>query len=174
MKKVYIAGDMLKKGSQMLRAYERDTLSKVEGIEVFTPQDEEDINDKTKNPTAEEIFAKDTKAILDSEVVVVDADDNSVGTTTEVGQIWGVNYVLKELHDIVDSGEDIEGKVIELLNNLPLKEVHWHNSDIRNVPGISEEGLRRSFSINQYLYGCLLDVSGKEESFENIVNKLQD
>lgn len=174
--KIYIAGEMLKKGNQLLREQERNVLSKIEGIELYNPMDQKDINDKTKSPTAEMIFAKDTIAILGSDVIVVDADNDAIGTSVEVGQIWGINYMLKRILNILDYSEtdqQVTTRIVNLLNEIPVKEVYWHNSDVRNVPNSTETGLRRSFSLNQYLHGCLLDMSGEARTFEEIVEELK-
>ena len=51
VKQVYIGGDMLYKGSQLLRAQEvKDVLAA--GLKPHTPQDDKEINDKT-NQTKE-------------------------------------------------------------------------------------------------------------------------
>jgi nucleoside 2-deoxyribosyltransferase len=184
--KTYLAGDGLKRGNQILRNMERDAINQIEGIELFNPWDDKTINDKSKNPQAEQIFAKDTKAILDAEVIVVDADDDSVGTTCEVGQIWGVNYMLHRLHQIVnhakqeadderDFNEIVTDKVLDLLKEIPVKHVYWQNTDIRYVKDaeIYETGLRRSYSLNQYLYGCLLDLAGEDMTFDEILEELK-
>src|SRR5699024_11982530 len=65
------------------------------------------------------------------------------------------------------SYEDIGKKIMKIIGRIPLKDVYWHNSDIRNVEGIKEEGLRRSYSLNQYLHGCLLDMSGEHKFFRS-------
>jgi nucleoside 2-deoxyribosyltransferase len=179
MTKVYLAGDGLKRGNQILRNMERDKLNEIPGVDLFNPWDDKTINDKSKNPQAEQIFAKDTDAILDAEVVVIDADNDSVGTTTEVGQIWGVNYMLHRLLNIVnnsESGGEIAEKVRDLLEEIPVKKVYWQNTDVRYVKDaeIHEEGLRRSYSINQYLHGCLLDLAGEDMSFDEIVSELKE
>lgn len=177
MNKVYIAGDMLKQGNQMLRKLEKEKLESA-GLKVHNPMDDEEINDKKKDPKAEDIFRKDTQAIIESETIIFDADDNNVGTTTEVGQVWGINFMLGEINKAIDesdgSYEDIGKKIMKILGRIPLKDVYWHNSDIRNVEGIKEEGLRRSYSLNQYLHGCLLDMSGEHKFFDEIVDILSE
>ena len=51
MKKVYLAGDMLKKGSQILREMEANQIREL-GYEIHSPKDDKEINDK-KNQTEE-------------------------------------------------------------------------------------------------------------------------
>lgn len=175
--RVYLAGDMLKRGSQLLREQERSRLAQVPGIHVHNPADDKEINDKSRTPRAEEIFRKDTEAILESDVVIFDADDDSVGTTTEIGQVWGVNYMHRRLTEALINSDgtdaDFGKRVRKLLQEIPYKEVYWQCTDIRNVPNAEERGLRRSYSLNQYLYGCLLDMAGMDSTFDEIVEELE-
>lgn len=183
-KKTYILGDGLKLGNKMLRMWEYKKLKELDSLDIYNPWLQEDINDKTKNPTAEAIFDKDTNAILESEVIVADVDNDSVGSVCEIGIIWGINYMLNQLHDILNRASDFEletdrnKKIREeleaLLKRIPYKHVYWHCSDIRNVPGATETGLRRSYSLNQYLYGCLLDMAGDAKTFDQILQELRD
>lgn len=175
--RVYLAGDMLKRGSQLLREQERNQLEQIPGIHVHNPADDEEINDKSRAPRAEEIFRKDTEAILESDVVIFDADDDSVGTTTEIGQVWGVNYMHRRLTEALINSDgtdaDFGKRVRKLLQEIPYKETYWQCTDIRNVPNAEERGLRRSYSLNQYLYGCLLDMAGMDSTFDEIVAELE-
>ncbi|MGM0846869.1 MAG: hypothetical protein ACQEUT_18075 [Bacillota bacterium] len=172
--KGYLLGDGLKKGNQMLRKMEKDAINKLGTIELFNPWDQP-INDKSKAPTAEMIFSTDTKAILDSEIIVCDADNNSVGSTTEIGQIWGLNFMLGKLHEILlssESDKEVADNLEALLQEIPMKKLYWQHTDIRHTD-IKESGMRRSHSINQYLYGCLLDVAGDVMDFEDILEELK-
>lgn len=175
----YLAGDGLKKGNQMLRMLEREKLRTVSNLDVFNPWEQKDINDKSKNPTAEMIFDKDTKAMLDAEVIVVDVDNNSVGTTSEMGQMWGINYMIKRLDKILEDAENAENfaeyvatHVIGLLMEIPYKNVYWQTTDIRDT-NTPESGHRRSHSINQYLYGMMLDLAGEAKDFDQILEELK-
>jgi nucleoside 2-deoxyribosyltransferase len=182
MVKAYLAGDGLKRGNQLLRSIERDALNGLGTLELFNPWDQADINDKSKNPTAEMIFAKDTAALLEAEVIVVDVDNNSVGTTSEMGQMWGINYMLDRLAMIVqlanmewnedDFNHAVAQGVKALLNEIPHKEVHWQTTDVRDTD-IPEAGHRRSHSINQYLYGMMLDMAGEPKKFDDILEELK-
>lgn len=177
-RKSYLLGDGLKRGNQMLRKLERDQLNTLGTLEVFNPWDQP-INDKSKAPTAEQIFETDTKAILASEVIVADCDNDSVGSTTEIGIIFGLNYMHDQISEILktqlvdgSNNHEVLDKIHNLLEEIPKKSVLWHTSDIRHTQ-IPEQGLRRSFSMNQYLYGCLLALSGKEKTFEEILEVLK-
>jgi hypothetical protein len=181
MKKIpsYLLGDGLKKGNQLLRHQERAILKEaLPEFDVFNPW-EQKINDKSTNPTAELIFKTDTDAILKAEVIIADCDNDSVGSTTEIGQIWVLNYFHDKLtcilNNVADEGQSNDELLLSirlLLEEVPKKKVFWQTTDIRHTQA-AEKGCRRSFSINQYLYGCLLDVSGEEKTFEEIVEELK-
>lgn len=174
--KLYIGGDMLKKGSQIVRRFEREAFEGA-GFEVFNPMDCKDINDKSKNPTSEAIFAKDTNAIMNSEIVVFDADNTSVGTTTEIGQVWGMNMMHSCLDDFIrcNPKATLEDYKDYLNKYIPRKKVYWHNTDIRHT-FTPEVGMRRTFSMNAYLHGCLIDLSGYDQpmAIENIMKELKN
>jgi nucleoside 2-deoxyribosyltransferase len=184
MKKAYILGDGLKLGNQMLRKVEYDTLNALGTLDIYNPWMNKDINDKTKKPTAENIFKQDTDRIMEAEIIVADVDNDSVGSSVEIGQIWGVNHVLNKLKDIFelsaretakeDSDAFIADGVMKLLEEIPTKKVLWQCTDIRNVPGSNETGLRRSYSINQYLYGCLLSMTDEVRTFDEIVETIKE
>lgn len=182
-KKLYILGDGLKKGNQLMRAKERDAVLDIGGYTIYNPWDNAEINDKSRNPTAEMIFEKDMDAILRSDVIIADVDDDSRGSICEVGAIWGINYIVKQLKQAVqkanreETNEDdfnhhLAQSVKALLEAIPEKETYWHSTDIRHT-NIPESGMRRSFSLNQFVHGCLLDLSGEEKTFEEILEILK-
>lgn len=183
-KKLYLAGDMLNKAAQMLRTIEREELEKIEGCEVFNPMDDKSINDKknaTQEGLAERIFAKDTKAILESDIIVADISQ-TLGTSIEMGQIAGYNYFIDRLWEIVKNNsnenmtdgnlEGIGSDVITLLHEIPRKTVYWKTEDVRDTD-IPEVGIRRSHSYNAYLIGCLLHIAGEPKTFEEILEILK-
>src|SRR5690625_194915 len=100
-RKTYLGGNMTNEGAKLLRQMEREKLSSLPNIELYNPSDNEDINDKTREPQAEDIFGQDTKALLDADTVIFDAT-GSTGTTTEIGQVWGLNYLIVRLNRILE------------------------------------------------------------------------
>lgn len=149
-KTVYIGGDMLKKGSQLMRNKEKGDLINL-GFSIYSPLEDKEINDKT-NQTAEgnaslatKIFDKDTKGMLAADVLIFDVDNDHVGTTTEVGQWAMVHRLAKHTDD-------------ELIQELVKKPIFFHSTDIR-ATDIPEVGFSRSFSINQYLNGAIQEVN---------------
>lgn len=162
MKKVYIAGDMLKKGSQILREMERQEVLKL-GYAVHSPKDDGEINDKknqteeSNNSLAEKIVKKDTEGILSSEIIIIEPTNDACGTMVELGQIKGMKDMATIILTAINNGDSVEAikKICEDINN---KKVYPHYEDIRRT-SIPESADRRSWSVNQYVYGVCLDLS---------------
>lgn len=77
--------------------------------------------------------------------------------------------------DITKSKEENFDWLISELERMDDKETYCHYFDIR-TNGLNEKDWRRSFSINQLLYGMILYVekNHKIETFDEIMKQLQD
>lgn len=153
-KTVYVGGDMLLKGSQLLREQEKEAIRGL-GLTPYAPQDDKEINDKSKH-TAEsnsklsrKIFLNDTNAMIKSDILVFEVSNNNVGTTAEIGQ-WAMAFFLYREDPIQYAA----------LKELAEKPVFFHSTDIRDT-NIPETGYGRSHSYNQYLIGALEEVQPK-------------
>ena len=85
--KVYIASDMLPKGSQMLRAKEWEDITKIV-LEFYKPMDNKDINDKlevSNEDLAERIVKTDIEAIIESDIIVIEPQPFELGNVVELG-----------------------------------------------------------------------------------------
>lgn len=165
MNKVYIAGDMLPKGSQMLRALERQQIQEI-GLDFYNPMENKDINDKEKadnNGLAERIVKADTDAIKESDIIVIEPQPFALGTLVELGQIHGMKMLAKMILDIYDKHDPLSAcvEMAELATKVSEQKVFPHYEDIRRFDGAGrdEEGDRRSLGINQYVYGVCLDLT---------------
>lgn len=159
---IYILGDILKKGNSILRGQEAAELRNI-GYDVYSASEQKDINDKvnqtveSNNKLAERIVAKDMEAIRKSNLIVADVDNDSVGSSCEVGAIFEFNWFRKELVRMLHSKHPQEA-IREFLREYPEKEVYFHTTDIRHTD-LPEIGMRRSFSINQFLHGMCLGLN---------------
>ena len=137
-KTIYIAGDMLSHGQQLRRAYEKSAFKQL-GYEVYNPQDDKSINDKSsadQQGLAERIVENDTAGIENADIIVLDYLTHAQGTICELG------YIQK------------------LKREKPELEVYVHCTDVRQGTGhIPTEQDRAEFSINQYVYGVILEVT---------------
>lgn len=181
-KKVYIAGDMLKKGSILLREKEKSDLEAI-GVKTYSPIDDKEINDKinqsekSNSSLAEKIVYKDTKGILQNDIVIIEPTNDAMGTMVELGQLKGMkdasNLIMNILNQDLDETTALI-KIYKLAQSLN-KKVYPHYEDIRrtNIPECSD---RRSWGVNQYVYGVCLDLSDGKGFYEweEILNELKD
>lgn len=181
---VYLAGDMLTKGSILLREQEKKQMQEA-GLSVYSPIDDKEINDKSNQTKesndnlAERIVSKDTKAIIESDVIVIEPQPFALGTHVELGQIKGMKDMGKLVQKLVQdsslSAQESLDKIGALVEEMIQKPVHAHFNDIRRT-NIPEQGDRRSWGVNQYVYGTVLDLTDGEgfEEFDEIIQKICD
>lgn len=172
--KIYLAGDLLKKGSQLLREQEKLDLEEI-GIEVYSPKDDKEINDKTNQTKesndglAEKIVKKDTQAIIDCNTIIIEPTDGALGTICEMGQLKGMRDAYFMICEWLANNDDVNAALahsfIMEFGNKFNKKVYPHYEDIRRT-NIPENGDRRSWSINQYVYGVALDLSEGKGFYE--------
>lgn len=160
----YILGDMLYKGSQLLRAKETEELREI-GVPVYSAAEQNkdgDINDKqnqTKESNADlhaHIFKKDMDNIYASDLIIANPERFAEGSIAELGAVETFNDIHSTMSDIVDNPElTAEEKVKTIqawLEENPYKEVYVHLEDIR-CTDIEESGYDRSFYVNQFVRG---------------------
>ena len=180
MKTIYLAGDMLKKGSILLREQEAKELREL-GHKIYSPIEDKSINDKTNqteesnNGLAERIVRNDTRGILNSDIIVIEPHENALGTMVELGQIKGYKDCARELKSILNRLVKSECDDSQAVNRLAMelhflikkydKKVYPHLEDIRRTD-ITEVGDRRSWGINQYVYGVCLDLTDGKGLYE--------
>ena len=187
-KMVYIGGDLLKRGSIMLRNQESKEIREL-GYKVYSPIEDKSINDKSNqteesnNGLAEKIVDNDTKGILDSDIIIIEPHENALGTMVELGQIKGykdaardIDYILLNVQGIdkEDAADYMYDEFLKLINKYD-KKVYPHLEDIRRT-NILEVGDRRSWSINQYVYGTVLDLTDGKGFYEweEIIKELKE
>lgn len=182
--KAYIAGDIMSKGSAMLREKERNDIAEL-GFDFYNPGDNEEINAKDKldnnEGLAEKIVKADMEQIKSSDVVVIEPASHALGTMAELAIIYGMKELAKEIKELDKSTQTITefySKTNALLDKVLSQKVYPHYEDIRNVPNAMESGLRRSFSINQFIYGICIALAGREDgegmyTWEEILDDLK-
>ena len=173
-RQVYLAGGMLTKAEQMLREAEKKEIQEI-GLNMYVPQDNKSINAKADVENAglaERIVKADTEAIIDSDITVIEVQPHYLGTITELGQMKGMKDMAKLVLDIaednLDNPHEALNKIVQLCERFENKKIYPHCEDVRRFPnaGIDEEGDRRSFSVNAYLYGTVLDLTNGKGFYE--------
>lgn len=140
MKKfVYIASDIMSTGAQHEISLIEEVLDEL-GFDYYSARKNSQINDKTNvtveenNKLAEKIVEQDTDRIKKADIIIFNIKSHALGTLTELGQVWGLN------------------------NNGMGKKCFFLYDDIRRTD-LPETSDRRSWSINQYIYGLVLALS---------------
>jgi len=201
----YLGGDIMTYGSNLARQEEYDKF-KAAGIpgEVYSPVQNKSINDKSNmteeenNHLAEKICEADIERLWNSDYTVLCPEQSAIGTMCEMGVLYGWKYMVDKLWDIVvkckvegqqkyfDQGlhqweidEHIEldqcKAIKEELMRISRQKNYAHYFDIR-TNHLNEKDWRRSFSINQMLYGMILYATADgtlHNSFDEILPILQ-
>ncbi len=136
MKKIYMAGKLFSQADQAQRQKEYDLLVEINqelGVdyEVYSPI-HAPINDKSKLPSALDVFNGDEKELMESSVVFADLADEDPGVMMELGMVL--------LEDI---------------------RVYAYLSDIRIGTSGEYNGIYVPFGYNQFVIGGLEKYFGK-------------
>ena len=182
----YLGGDIMSFGSNLARQYEYDKFKELNlDVDVYSPVMNKSINDKNSvteeenNRLAEKITEADIERLWNSDFVVMCPEQSAVGSLCETGCLFGWKWMAEKLATIIDNkssnDEECLKELIREINRIYYKLNYFHYFDIRNT-NLNEKGWRRSFSINQLLYGMILYTAenGDFESFDEIMNHLKD
>ena len=185
----YLGGDIMSFGSNLARQYEYDKFLKMGlPVEVYSPVQNKSINDKSNmteeenNHLAEKITEADIERLWNSDFVVMCPEQSAIGSMCETGCLFGWKWMAEKLLSLYQeskvNGEEDEQTLTRIYDELLRindKKNFFHYFDIR-TNHLNEKDWRRSFSINQLLYGMILYTSetGDFESFENIMERLEE
>ena len=185
----YLGGDIMSFGSNLARQYEYDKFLEMGlPVEVYSPVQNKSINDKSNmteeenNHLAEKITEADIERLWNSDFVVMCPEQSAIGSMCETGCLFGWKWMAEKLLSLYQDSkvnrEDDEQTLTRIYDELLRindKKNFFHYFDIR-TNHLNEKDWRRSFSINQLLYGMILYTSetGDFESFENIMERLEE
>lgn len=188
----YVGGDIMTHGSQLARQEECDKMDAA-GLKVqyYSPAQNKSINDKSNmteeqnNNLAEKITAADIERLWNSDFAVMCTEQSAIGTMCELGCLFGWKYMADRLLDIC--GEvgtlneitfsekkqaELGVRLVEEITRIYQKNVFAHYFDIR-TNHLNEKDWRRSFSINQLLYGMILECTKDHKLHENFDSVLE-
>lgn len=186
----YVGGDIMSRGSQMMRQLECDLMNEANlNVEYYSPAQNKSINDKANmteeenNHLAEKITEADIERLWNSDFTVMCPEQSAIGTLCETGCLFGWHYMGEKLIEfynasIAKNGQDWGATLHELITEIiriATKQNFFHYSDIR-TNHLNEKDWRRSFSINQLLYGFILGCSCENklyDKFEEIIPSLE-
>lgn len=178
----YLGGDIMTFGSNLAREYEYEQFKKAEiPGEVYSPVQNKSINDKSNmteeenNALAEKIVAADVERLWNSDYTVLCPEQSAIGTMCEMGILYGWQYMANKLIDIYKSrpysdAETVLDMVMDQIEKIADKKNYAHYFDIR-TNHLNEKDWRRSFSINQFLYGIILAATA-DRTLHNSFNEI--
>ena len=189
----YVGGDIMTHGSQLARQEECDKMDAAGlNITYYSPAQNKSINDKSNmteeqnNCLAEKITAADIERLWNSDFAVMCTEQSAIGTMCELGCLYGWNYMARQLIEVInnachpedgkisnDNVAEILAAVVTEINRIASKNVFAHYFDIR-TNHLNEKDWRRSFSINQLLYGMILDCTKDHKLHENFDSVLEE
>lgn len=199
----YLGGDIMNFGSNLARQYEYDKFKEA-GIpgSVYSPVMNKSINDKSNmteeenNHLAEKICEADIERLWNSDYTVLCPEQSAIGTMCEMGVLYGWRYMLEQLgremtdqwlqnhtdkdnldfYNLTDKDKiELFDYLFENMSKQYNKKNFAHYFDIR-TNHLNEKDWRRSFSINQMLYGMILYATADNtlhNSFDEIIPLLQ-
>ena len=189
----YVGGDIMTHGSQLARQEECDKMDAAGlNITYYSPAQNKSINDKSNmteeqnNCLAEKITAADIERLWNSDFAVMCTEQSAIGTMCELGCLYGWHYMAHQLIEVInnachpedgkisnDNVAEILATVVTEINRIASKNVFAHYFDIR-TNHLNEKDWRRSFSINQLLYGMILDCTKDHKLHENFDSVLEE
>lgn len=183
----YLGGDIMSFGANLARQYEYDKFKELNlPVDVYSPVQNKSINDKSSmteeenNHLAEKITEADIERLWNSDFVVIEPAQTAIGSMCELGCLYGWKYMATKLLDIFDSNGsagniELIMRWLREIKRISEKDVYCHYFDIR-TNHLNEKDWRRSFSINQLLYGMILYVekNGDIETFDEIMEQLKE
>lgn len=195
----YLGGDIMTHGSNLARQEEYDKF-KAAGIpgEVYSPVQNKSINDKSNmteeenNHLAEKICEADIERLWNSDYTVLCPEQSAIGTMCEMGVLYGWKYMTNKILEAIQKYSKKEQVHLDQLSDEECayilkklfcdiiepqynKKNYAHYFDIR-TNHLNEKDWRRSFSINQMLYGMCLYATEDHmlhNSFDEILPILQ-
>lgn len=186
----YLGGDIMSFGSNLAREYEYNKFKEanIPG-EVYSPVMNKSINDKSNmteeenNRLAEKIVEADVKRLWNSDYTVLCPEQSAIGTMCEMGILYGWKYMANKLMETIKYGieqkysqEVILDALTDVIKDIQSKKNYAHYFDIR-TNHLNEKDWRRSFSINQFLYGIILAATSDNtlhNSFDEIIPILKE
>ena len=140
------------------------------------------MTEEENNHLAEKITEADIERLWNSDFTVMEPRQDAIGTLCEVGCLYGWWYMTNKLKEFCQKDFDDEKScrqiLIDLLDELERigeKKNFFHYFDIR-TNHLNEKDWRRSFSINQLLYGMILACSKDNKmynSFDEVLPELE-
>lgn len=153
-KKVYVGGELFTEADITQRLKEGSELIEL-GHPIYNPIANDEINDKSDNPTAEEIFLQDMAEVLSSDIVTAPIDNEDPGLMMELGMALSGNLFMRALEKMKDELSEEALAIVEEHNPFKEIEIFAVTSDIRTDTAGEYDGYLVPKGYNQFVIGGL-------------------
>lgn len=194
---IYLGGGIMTHGENLAREEEyQKFLDAKLPVDVYSPVQNKSINDKSNmteeenNHLAEKIVEADVERLWNSDYTVMCPEQSAIGTMCEMAILYAWRYMAEKLCDIghkaipnfktgqallenltTEQKAAVYDAIINEIVRQENKRNYAHYFDIR-TNHLNEKDWRRSFSINQFLYGVILAATRDRQlhnSFDEIL-----
>lgn len=177
MSVVYNGGGMTNYAKQLMMKEVKSGIENI-GLDIYDPSSQP-FNNKTdmgNKDIAKVIVAKDTEAIYNSEIHLMNTQEDNLGTCIEAGIIKGyqdqavvIFNTIEEMHVQGHSNSEILDTIFEHCEAQLLKEYVPYHTDIR-IHNEAETGFRRSVGFHQFLRGVNLFLGAYHADFDDTID----
>lgn len=153
-KKVYIGGELFTEADVIQRLREGKDAKDL-GYRVYNPIANDEINDKSDNPTSEDIFMQDTTEVLTSDFITAPIDNEDPGLMMELGMALAGNLFMEALDEMEEELSQEALEIVKKYNPFKRVEVLTIASDIRKETAGEYDSIHVPKGYNQYVIGGL-------------------
>lgn len=131
MTKVYLANALFSEADRMYNDFLADLLRReVDNIDLFVPQEADEINDKNSFADSKKIAEWDSAKLLESDVLIAIIDGNEIdsGVSAEIGMFYMTNKPIIGLFtDVRQLGRDNKKKIDALIEDATENQFIYRN-----------------------------------------------
>lgn len=173
-KKIYVGGELFTEADVTQRLKEGDMLIEL-GHPIYNPIANDEINDKSGNPTAEEIFLQDMAEVLSSDIITAPIDNEDPGLMMELGMALSGNLFMRALEKMKEELSEEALAIVEEHNPFKEIEVFTVTSDIRTDTAGEYDSILIPKGYNQFVIGGLKVLGNGKfyKSFKEIQQELE-
>lgn len=161
--RVYLANGLFVKADRIFNAVIYKELIKNKKLDVYAPQFNLAINDKTKPAGSKPIYKGDTDRLIESDILIAILDNYDLGVATEVGWVagWNASHPKSQHKLILGLYTDIRDASKNMNNRI--------NKDILKN-GIAES---QYVYINLYLIGAIKKYGKLFDDYKKLIKYLK-
>lgn len=143
MKKVYLAGGISDKARKNYQAELTEKLEEL-GYEVYAAARNNEINDKSNDPTPVDIYNGDIERVKECDIFIATiSGGNEDGTISEIGMVAGWNEALREYSFRINENRldrVLPIKIVAFTTNERLMEPQFWKGDKEDIKGLASAG----------------------------------